>query len=380
MTASALASLPPFLLERYFARWEFVAPYLLCASDVEGYKLGELLELADDECRALWGGLSLGYTESAGHPLLRREIASLYEGVAPDQVLVFAGAEEAILVGFSALLRPGDHAIVTWPAYQSLLEVARAAGATVEALPLEHESGWRLDTERLERALRPDTRLIVLNAPHNPTGALPTRGEFDRVVELARRSGAWLFADEVYRGLEHDPASRLPAAVDRYEHAVSLGVMSKAYALAGLRIGWLAARDPGLLAEAARIKDYTTICNSAPSEVLALIGLRARERVVARSLAILASNLVQLDRFFEEFAEVLCWVRPRAGAIGFPRLAARLEVDVLAARLAEECGVLLLPGSVYQHRGNHFRLGFGRRNLPEALARFADFLRKHAGV
>jgi aspartate/methionine/tyrosine aminotransferase len=365
---------PDFALERDFARWEFSVRHLLCASDVEGYRMDELLALADAECRELWRDLRLGYTESAGHPLLRAEIAATYERVAPDQVLTFAGAEEAIFVLMQTLLRPGEHAVVTWPAYQSLYEVPRAAGAEVTRLPLEASRGWALDLDALQRALRPTTRLIAVNFPHNPTGALPDRETFGALVEIARYAGCWLLSDEVYRGLEHEPADRLPAAVDVYEFGVSLGVMSKAYALAGLRIGWVAARDAELLRRAAALKDYTTICSSAPSEVLALIALRARETVLARSRGIIAANLTHLDRFFAEHADRFSWVRPRAGCIAFPRLLGDEPIDRFAAGLVERVGVLLLPGSVFDVPGNHFRLGFGRTDLPEALAGLERFL------
>src|SRR6476620_7712015 len=193
-----------FALERYFARWEFAAEHLLCASDVQAYPMGELLALADDETRALWDGLELGYTESTGHPLLRREIAALYETIEPDDVLTFAGAEEAIFCLANVLLGPGDHAIVTWPAYQSLYEVGRAAGADVTLHELHETDGWALDPERLIASLRPQTRLVVVNAPHNPTGMLPNHAEWARLTgELADR-GIHLLSDEVYRFLEFD--------------------------------------------------------------------------------------------------------------------------------------------------------------------------------
>ena len=293
--------LPDFALERYFARWEFRVKHLLCASDVESLSLAELLDLADDQCRALWRDLRLGYTESSGHPLLRAEIASLYQHIIPDEALTFAGAEEAIYVLLNVLLGTGDHAVVAWPAYQSLHEVARGTGADVDLLELDADSGWALDLNALQKLMRPTTRLIVVNFPHNPTGALPDRETFGALVDMARYSGCWLLSDEVYRGLEYDDAQRLPAACDLYEHGISLGVMSKAYALAGLRVGWVACRNSDLLKRLAAFKDYTTICNAAPSEILALIALRAGESLLARSRALVTGNLAHLDRFFEEW-------------------------------------------------------------------------------
>ena len=226
----------------------------------------------------------------------------------------------------------------------------------------------------MRRALRPETRAIVVNFPHNPTGAHIDRATLDGLVEIAEEAGAHLFSDEVYRWLEHPPAALLPGAAELSARAVSLGVMSKTFALPGLRIGWLACRDRELLARIAAIKDYTTICSSAPSEILALIALRRRDDVVARSRAIVDANLPLLDDFFARWEGAFEWVRPRGAPIGFPRLlAADVAIDDFARELVDEEGVLLLPGSVYEHAGNHFRLGFGRRNMPEALARLERF-------
>lgn len=365
--------LQDFALERYFARWEFKAELLLCASDVEGWPMRDLLELADEDGARRWADLRLGYTESSGDPALRAAIAELYEGVAPDDVLVFAGAEEAIFALHNVLLGPGDHAVVVRPAYQSLAEVARAAGAEVTRVDLRESDGWRLDLAEVRAALRPTTRLILINEPHNPTGGLMSRATFDGLVAIAAEAGAHLIVDEVYRFLEFDPADRLPAGADALARGVSIGVMSKSFAMAGLRIGWVATRDRELLAKLAAFKDYTTICNSAPAEVLSIIALRARDSVLARNRGIVASNLPLLDAFFARWAGVFEWVRPRGGSIGFPRLLADLPIEHFAGDLVEATGVLVLPGTVFADSGNHFRLGFGRTNMPEALARLEEY-------
>ena len=363
-----------FALERYFARWEFAVEHLLCASDVQAYPMSDLVALADDEARALWDDLHLGYTESTGHPLLRREIASLYAGIEPDEVLTFAGAEEAVFCLMNVLCGAGDHVIVTWPGYQSLYEVARAAGADVTLHELHEAHGWALDLDQLRRQVTPTTRLIVVNVPHNPTGMLPDRATWDALVAIAADAGAHLLVDEVYRGLEFDEADRLPAGADALPLGVSLGVMSKAYAMAGLRIGWLASHDRDLLARIAAFKDYTTICSSAPSEILAIIALRARVGVLERSRGIVAANLDTLDAFFDDWADRFTWVRPRGGSIGYPRLTVPgVRIDDWAAELVEAEGVLLLPGSQFGHAGNHFRLGFGRTDLPQALGRLEAY-------
>jgi aspartate/methionine/tyrosine aminotransferase len=370
--------LPEFRLERYFARWEFRAAHLLCASDIEGYRLDELLRLADAECRGLWRDLKLGYTESPGHPLLRREIAQLYQQIEPDQVLVFSGAEEAIFVLANVLLGPQDHAVVTWPGYQSLFDVARSTGAAVDLWSLRR-SDWGVELSELRKLIKPSTRLIVVNFPHNPTGALPDASTFRGIAATAVQAGCHLLSDEVYRFLEYNPADRLPAAADLSERGVSVGVMSKAFALAGLRIGWIATRDMDLLRRAAAFKDYTTNCASAPSEILAIIALRARDRILARNRTLIASNLERLDRFFADWAHAFTWVRPRAGSVGFPRILSGIPADAFCEELVESEGVLLLPGSVFEITGEHFRIGLGRADLPEAVALLERFAARRIG-
>jgi aspartate/methionine/tyrosine aminotransferase len=367
-----------FELERFFARYEFAVRHLLCASDVEGWPMTDLLALADGETRALWRDLRLGYTEAPGHPLLRAEIAALYETIAPDEVVVFSGAEEAIFVTANVLLGPGDHAIVTWPAYQSLHEVARATGADVTLHELRPENGWAIDVGALRAQVTPRTRLIVLNVPHNPTGHVPDTATYRAVADIAADASATFLSDEVYRFLEHEGTDRPPAGADVGPHGVSVGVMSKSFALAGLRIGWLATHDAALLDRAARFKDYTTICASAPAEILSLIALRAKDRALARSRGIVDVNLALLDEMFARRPGQLAWVRPKGGPVGFPELHG-VPVDRFTDELLAAEGVLIAPASIFGHPGNRFRLGFGRTDLPVALAALEAFLDRTLG-
>ncbi len=362
-----------FRLERYFAKHEFAAPYLLCASDCESMGLGDLLALEPGAGERL-SALRLGYTESPGHPELRQAITALYRHIAAEQVLVHAGAEEAIFNFMNVALSPGDHVIVHAPYYQSLGEVARGVGAEVTAWPGDPERGWELDLEVLKKALTARTKVVVVNFPHNPTGFLPASEFVHGLSALSERHGFVIFADEVYRGLELDPSDRLPAFADVNARAVSLGVMSKAYGLAGLRIGWIATRNEPLLRELAAFKDYTTICNSAPSEFLATLALRHAETIVERNRRIIRGNLDRLDLFFAAHSDLFAWQRPKAGSIAFPRLL-RGEVDAFCADLVRRAGVLLLPGTLYDPGFNSFRIGFGRKNLPDSLARLEEYLR-----
>jgi len=363
-----------FKLERYFARWEFAVRHVLCASDSEPWAMHDLLALADDDARTRWDTLRLGYTESLGLPALRDEIASLYPGLVAEDVMTFAGAEEAVFLTMHATLSAGDHAVVVWPAYQSLHEVARSIGASVTLVPLNPRD-WSLDVDAVAAAMRPNTRLVVINFPHNPTGAQISPADFARLVAIAELHGAHLFSDEVYRFLEHS-SERLPTAAESSPTAISLGVMSKPFALAGIRIGWIATRDRAVRARVASLKDYTTICSSAPSEILALIALRARTRVLERTTDIVRSNLEVLDEFFARNGDRFEWIRPRAGSTAFPALVSG-DIDRFAAALAEHEGVLLLPGSQFGYPGNHFRLGYGRCDMVAGVNRLEAFARSH---
>ena len=196
---------------------------------------------------------------------------------------------------------------------------------------------------------------------------------FHRVLRLAEERGILLFSDEVYRGLEGSPSDRLPAAADASGTAVSLGVMSKTYGLPGLRIGWVATRNAGLRARMAAVKDYTTICCSAPSELLAEVALRHAETFARRSRRLIDDNLALLDGFFARRAGVFSWQRPTAGPIAFPRLL-RGNVEEFCRDLVRSHGVLLAPGGLFGDTGTHFRLGFGRKSMPAALSRLEAFL------
>ncbi len=363
-----------FRLERFFARYEFAVKHLLGSSDAETFDAHELLALADDESRALWRSIRLGYTETAGHPVLRARIAALYKGIAPDDVLVCSGAEEAIFIFSQAALGETDHAIVVWPAYQSLYETARAAGASVDLLRLRHQNGWAVDPDEVASLIRPNTKCLVLNAPHNPTGSLPDVPTLRALAALCEARGIRLVVDEVYRFAEIDEHDRLPAACEAARDGVSIGGLAEPFGLAGTRIGWIASHDRDLLARMVRVKDYLTICNAAPSELLAIACLSAASKVLARNRAIGLSNLALLDDFFARRRDRFAWVRPRAWLIGFPKLLGDERVDGFCDRLVRESGVMLVPESVFDHTGNHFRIGFGRSDMPQALALLEAFL------
>ncbi len=368
--------IPPFLLERYFAQYEFSAQYLLSPSDCEPLTLQEVLALANPASRKLWDELWLGYTESQGLPALREHIAKLYESTSPEQVLTLV-PEEGIFIAMNVLLNPGEHVVTTFLGYQSLYQIAESLGCRVSRwLPRRENHNVYFDVDDLQALLQNDTRLLVINFPHNPTGALPDLETFQRIVQLVDQRGITLFSDEMYRGLEYNPQDRLPSSCDLSENAISLSGVSKTYSLPGLRMGWLAARNPQLFEQLASFKDYTTICSSAPGEVLALIALQNSQTIIERNLKIIKNNLTLLDGFFERYADLFTWYPPHAGSIAFPEYLGKETIDRFCADLLARKGVMLAPAGTFMHPGSFFRVGFGRRNIPEALSELEDYLQE----
>lgn len=371
--------LNPFKLERYFAEYEFKVKYLLSSSDCESLSMAELLQMASPESLALWQGLKLGYTESPGHPLLRAEVAGLY-GRIPANNVIIAAPEELIFIAMQTLLQPGDHVIAVSPAYQSLSEVARSIGCSVTPWPLERDAGgWQLDFDRLEQSVTPQTRLLVINFPHNPTGHTLRRSELDALIALAQRHGLYVFSDEMYRLLENDPAVQLPAVCDVYERGISLSGLSKSFALPGLRIGWLATQQTPLLNQWLAFKDYTTICNSAPAEILGIIALQNREQILRRNRDIVRANTALAAQFFADHPDLFAWIPPRAGSVAFPQWLGAGSVAQFCREMLDRLGVMIVPGSIFDFPGNHFRLGLGRKNLGEVLVLIKAWLENHPG-
>ncbi|MHB8146771.1 MAG: aminotransferase class I/II-fold pyridoxal phosphate-dependent enzyme, partial [Vulcanimicrobiaceae bacterium] len=318
-----------------------------------------------------------------GGRALRQTIASTYERIEPEDVLCFAGAQEGLWCLMHALLGAGDHAIVTVPNYQSMESIPLSL-CDVSGIALRENAGWTVDIEALRTKLRAQTKLIATNFPNNPTGAVATRAGFDALIAVAAERDIHFLSDEVYRGLERDDARRLPQAADLYERAISLGVMSKAYGLPGLRVGWIACRDRELLARMARLKHYLSICNAAPSELLARIALKARDRLLTRNRAIVAENLDLLDAFFARHTDVFEWRHPDGGCVAFPRYLGADGVDAFCTRLVEEHGILLLPAGIYHSElvpvpTDRFRIGFGRSGMAPALDAFENALEMRTG-
>lgn len=363
----------PFGTELYFAKYEFSTPHLLSVSDCEALSVAEVLEVANIGLNEL-AELTLGYTESAGHPKLRSQVASEYENVSPEQVVVLGSPIEGIYLVMQTLLEPGDEVIVLSPAYDALINIPEQSGALVHRWSLSAlDDGWAWDWPALEQLMSEKIKLIVVNFPHNPTGFLPTESQMTDLINIADRNGSWLFFDEMYRGLERDEVDRLPSAVDGYERSIVLSGLSKTHGLPGIRAGWLIAQDATVRQQIVNWKYYTSICPPAPSEFIAMAALSSGDRIVARNRAIIAKNLKLADSFFEHWKDFFSWRPPQAGSVALVGLSVP-STTAYCHHLAGEAGVLLLPSSFLGYDDRHVRFGFGRTTFPEALRHYEDYL------
>ena len=325
------------------------------------------------ETMKMWNILKLGYGETQGLPELREEIAGLYRSVKPENIIVLA-PEEGIFITMNTLLEKGDEVITPFPGYQSLYEVARSLGCQVKFWEPKFKNGWSFELEDLEKLISDKTKLLVINFPNNPTGEKKKKKVQEEIVDLAKKNDIVLFSDEMYRYLEYQEEDRLPSIADLYENSVTLFGMSKTFALAGLRIGWLITKKEQWLNDFQVFRDYTTICNSAVSEILAVMGLKSQEQILRRNQEIIRYNLTLLERFFTKYDTYFDWYTPKAGPIAFPRLKGKTDVNEFCEDLLDKKGVMLLPAEVYDFKGNHFRIGFARENLQAALDKLEEYL------
>ena len=376
-----MTALPDFKLETFLGTWEFAARHHMTASDAQSITIRELLALGGPGAEAAFLDTLLNYTEPFGAPDLRAAVARTYDELSAEDVLCFAGAQEGIYTAYRVLLEPDSHAIVVTPNYQSA-ETVPLAICAVTGVPLEPDQNWTLDIDRVERAIRPNTRVVYVNFPHNPTGKILERDRFDALIALCRRHGLYLFSDEVYRLIERDPAIRLPQVADVYERGLSLNVTSKAYGLPGLRIGWIACRDRDLLGRMERYKHYLSLCNSGPSERLAVIALQHREAILTRTRALADHGRAKVLAFLADFPDLFEAYTPDGGVVMYPRYKGPDGVEAFTRKVLSEAGVLLLAASIYRSdltpgETDRFRIGYGRGDIEEGLAAFRAYLQRN---
>ena len=363
----------PFKLERYLELYEFTAKYMLGASDCETFEIKEIL--SEQELYEM-ASLRLGYSMAQGNLRLRQEISNLFCATGPQDILICV-PQEGIFITMNALLEPGDKVIVQVPCYQSLCELPKALGCKVLLWEPDTENKrWEWNLDFLRENVDNKTKLIVINSPQNPTGQTFTKQEYHEILDIAKRNRCYVFSDEMYRLLEHDPQDRLPTGSDTYEKCISLSGMSKTFGLGGLRVGWISTTDKHALKRIIEFKDYTTISNNPIAEYVATIALKKKETLIARNHSIIMNNLGLLDSFFAKHQNLFAWFKPKAASIAFVQTKFNKGAEAFCEDLVKKKEVLLVPSTKFGYGNRHFRLGFGRKNMQDGLRLLEQYLQE----
>ena len=339
-------------------------------------RLSELLQYCTEEELIEWESLSLGYSMQSGDPRLRRIVAATsFESIGEDQITIVA-PQEGIYLAMLALLSSTDAIVATTPCYQSLYSVAWSIGCQVHNWPARknHEAKtWEFRVEELEALLnqKANIKVVVMQFPNNPTGALPSEEEVRHVVELCRKKGVWIFNDEMYRGLEHGTTRKpLPAMPDMYpEKGVSLGGLSKSFGLPGLRVGWLAAKDEAFTSRVRELKDYTTICTASPSEFLGRIALSNATSIQAEKKGVVKRGLKQLTDFINAHPDALQWLPPRGGTFSIVTLTglSKDSANEYYDNLILSHSLMLLPCDTFGLENTMARVCYGTEGVADRL-------------
>lgn len=353
----------PFALERWMTAHELHVAYDIAESGILPQTVGDLLAFEPEAKREQvlrdLLDLRLGYSEATGTLALRSLLAETYANCGPENILVTTGAIEANFLLFNVLLNPGDHVVAPYPAYQQLYSVPRAIGCDVDLWQVRHEDGFRFELEDLEMLVKPDTRLIVVNSPHNPTGAVLTPGEMQAVYNIARSVGAMVLSDEAYRWLTipggDDPA---PPMFNLGPGGISVGTLSKPFGLPGLRLGWMAA-PAEVVAECWFTRDYVSLSPGKLNDALAILAIKHRDKIIDRNEAIITKNLSIANAWFAKHADILAWSPPRGGLLALLHYNLDIPSLELANTLAEQYSVMLAPGSAFGFE-HHLRIGIGQ--------------------
>ena len=352
----------PFGVEMWMNAWETKCTYNLAETCVHSLTIAELLDLTGASDTALQDILSMKmtYGDIEGSPRLRAAIAALYQTRSADDVMVTHGTIGANMLAFKALVSAGDHVVSILPTYQQHYSIPESIGATVSRLYLRPEDNWLPDLDALAAHVTPATRLIALTNPNTPTGALIAAAMLQDIVALARANDAWVLVDEVYRGTEE--GDQAPSIADIYEKGISTCGMSKAFSLAGLRLGWIAAPTE-VLEKVSHHRDYDTISVGMIDDHFATLALEHADKVRARSQKITAGNREIVDAWIAQHPK-LDWIRPKAGTTALLSLPHGTSSEHFCLDLLKSTGVLLTPGSALDMEG-YVRIGYA--NAPEIL-------------
>lgn len=361
-----------FHLEKYFEKYEFTADYMFSCSDCDGYSMEYVLSKADQQEKDMWNNLHLGYTETQGSPFLRKAISKYYSNKGIEDIVV-ASPGELSFITMNVLMEgiEAPHAVMVSPAYQSLYQVLETLGVEISYWKAqENETQWKFDIQELKKLVRPNTRLIVINFPHNPTGAYISPCELNQIVEIARSCGAYIYSDEMYRDLIlPSDCEALPPICDIYEKGISLWGMAKSFGLAGVRVGWICTPDKWLISQILQFKPYLSMCSSAPSEILSAIVLNHREDFLTPNLEKIRKNVAIFQKAVAEGK--LPWVEkfiaPVAGSVAFAKIKCDSTALEWSEALVNERSILTVPSEMFEYPGTYLRIGFGRENFESVL-------------
>lgn len=370
-----------FKVEDWMNRYETKAVHNLAETCVHSLTLRELLAYDTSTPNSLEKLMDkrLTYGDITGNPVLKEELSGLYNNVSSDQILTTHGAIGANQLVLLTLVEPGDHVIVAVPTYQQLYSIPEAIGAKVDRLELMPEEDYLPNMESLKALVKPETKLIILNNPNNPTGALIPEEMLLEIVQIAKENDAWLFCDEVYRGMHPSESKMVPSVVDLYDKAVATGSLSKIFSLAGLRLGWVAG-PANFIQDCFHQRDYNTISCSMVDEALGLIAVKNRHKVWERNLGMVNANLEIIDKWVSNEPRA-SYVRPKAGTTAFIKIESNIPMEIFCMRLMEETGTMLVPGSCFEREG-YVRMGYvcDAATLKKGLNEISSFLHKHPEI
>jgi len=366
-----------FGVEIWMNRYENHCEWNLAETCVESLTVAELLEMAGktDTILAELLPLKLTYGAIEGSERLRGQIASLYAKQAIENVVTTHGAIGANALVHETLVEPGDRVISVLPTYQQHYSIPESYGADTQILKLTEETGFLPDLEQLQRLAIPGTKLIAINNPNNPTGALMDCGYLEKIVGIARGCGAWILCDEVYRGTDQEGDGLTASIADLYEKGISTGSMSKTFSLAGLRLGWIVA-PPELIHAVSIHRDYNTISVGMLDDHFAAMALENRDKILARSRSITRTNLAVLSGWVDSEPRI-SWVKPKSGTTALLKYDLPMTSEAFCLGLLERTGVMLTPGSAMDMEG-YLRIGYANSEsiLREGLQRLSGFLRE----
>jgi len=367
----------PFKVEEWMNAYEVGAKYNIAETCVDSVSVDELFELVGQDKEAFLRDLCsrrMTYGDIFGQPAFKEGVCSLYKTITPDQVVTTHGAAGANHHVYYSLVEPGDHVISVIPTYQQLYSIPESMGAEVELLHLEKENGYLPDLEKLRAMVRPNTKIIAINNPNNPTGALMGADMLNAICDIARSVGAYVLCDEVYRHLTTNP--RWSASVaDLYEKGISTGSMSKVFSLAGLRQGWIVSRDKDFIEACLSHRDYNHISCGMFDEAVAAVALQGKDKLLARNVEIIRENLEILADWVEQQPHI-SWVKPQAGTTALLYYDLDMDSYTFCKKMYDACGAFVTPGDCFEEPKS-MRIGYAcdKQELIEGLRAMGDFIK-----